>query len=159
MGAQMQKPATKAKKESMVGTWHKDWVKSEDLQGPKARMEAEKKKRQRMKRAKQNESDEEDRANLSSTSSHYDPLADSDCSSAEGGSPKFLSKDEMQDAIKTQMRDKVGIQHIGKGFWKGLVSMSDPEQVLDENGFPVDKAQDDATSFQIIKKMMRLKAK
>lgn len=34
------------------------------------------------------------------------------------------------------MRDKVGIQNIEKGFWKGLVSTShpDPPVLLDEEG-------------------------
>lgn len=63
------------------------------------------------------------------------------------------------------MREKVGIQNIEKGFWKGLVSMSaDHEIQLDEDGIPIETTHDekpkaDITSFQIIKKMMRVKAR
>lgn len=58
------------------------------------------------------------------------------------------------------MRARVGIKNISKGFWKGLVSMSDPDMALDEEGNPIEaQAKPSITSFQMIKKMMRLKNK
>ena len=46
-----------------------------------------------------------------------------------------------------------------KGFFKGLISCSDPDPPLDEEGNPIIPNKKELTSFQLIKKMLRLKAK
>ena len=76
--------------------------------------------------------------NQSSGSDNYDPLADSDCSSADDASPNNLTGAEIQELIKEQMRGRVGIKNIAKGFWKGLVSVNDPDVQLDEEGNPIE---------------------
>ena len=50
------------------------------------------------------------------------------------------------------MRGRVTIKNIPKGFWKGLVSMSDPDVTLDEEGNPIEvmnkpSLRRDITSF------------
>ena len=50
-------------------------------------------------------------------------------------------------------------KNINRGYWKGLVSMSDPDPPLDEDGNPIEVKKPEISSFKMIKKMMRLKAK
>ena len=52
----------------------------------------------------------------------------------------------MEDVIRTQMRDRVGINNIQGGFWKGLVCM-DPEVPVDEEGNPIEVEKPAMTQF------------
>ena len=57
------------------------------------------------------------------------------------------------------MREKVKSTNINRGYWKGLVSMNEPDPELDEEGNPIVVEKPEVSSFKMIKKMMRLKAK
>ena len=57
------------------------------------------------------------------------------------------------------MRQKNVSKLHEREFWKGLVSSSDPDPPLDENGEPIEVPEKTLSSFAIIKKMMRLKEK
>lgn len=49
----------------------------------------------------------------SSSSDHYDLLADSDCSSAESDTPKnSITTEEMQGLIRNQMRNQVNLDDM-----------------------------------------------
>ena len=74
----------------------------------------------------------------SSGSDRYDPLADSDNSSARSDSPNVLSGNQLKEVVRNQMREKMNSKNINRGYWKGLVSMSDPDPPLDEDGNPIE---------------------
>ena len=101
----------------------------------------------------------DDPKNDSDSSDRYDPLADSDASSNRSDSPVKLEGADLQRTIKEEMRLKNVSNLHQREFWKGLVSSSDPDPPLDENGEPVEIPEKTLSSFAIIKKMMRLKEK
>jgi hypothetical protein len=86
-------------------------------------------------------------------------LADSAGSSDRSDSIPRLSGVELQNCIKGHIREGNTQLVTSKGFWKGLISCSDPDPPLDEEGNPILPEKKELTSFQLIKKMLRLKAK
>lgn len=45
------------------------------------------------------------------------------------------------------MREKMNSKNINRGYWKGLVSMSDADPPLDEEGNPIEVKKPEISSF------------